>query len=205
MILDYEAIRDSIAMEQLLCEYGIVTQRGMALCPFHDDHNPSMKVYADGFYCFACGTGGDIINFVARIDQLSNKDAAIKISYITGLPVGDNQGVVDHATKQRQQELQRRKIISSGLEKAERFATDVLCNYAYYLRDKIEQCAPRTPADMDNDARMDAYALANSRLLLLDMDLDILTYGSVKEKVAFLMENQAKIKRIALHSIKGDE
>lgn len=37
-----------------------------ALCPFHDDHNPSLRVNADtgAFRCMACGVrGGDLLAF----------------------------------------------------------------------------------------------------------------------------------------------
>ena len=36
--------------------YGIAVGRGgMACCPFHNDHTPSMKLNEDYFYCFGCG------------------------------------------------------------------------------------------------------------------------------------------------------
>jgi DNA primase len=37
-----------------------------ALCPFHDDRNPSFSVNANEqyFYCFGCGVGGDVIRFL---------------------------------------------------------------------------------------------------------------------------------------------
>ena len=37
------------------------------LCPFHDDHNPSLTVYADGcFHCFGCDAHGSVIDFFLR-------------------------------------------------------------------------------------------------------------------------------------------
>jgi len=50
-----------------------------ALCPFHDDHNPSLSVRLDtgGFRCFACGAhGGDTISFHMQRYKLSFKQAA---------------------------------------------------------------------------------------------------------------------------------
>ena len=47
----------------------------MACCPFHKDRHPSMK--ADKIYhCFACGVGGDAIDFTARLFGLSQYEAA---------------------------------------------------------------------------------------------------------------------------------
>ena len=60
--------------------YGLsVNRSGMARCPFHADHNPSMKV-DDRFYCFGCGASGDVIDFTARRFGISLKDAATKLA-----------------------------------------------------------------------------------------------------------------------------
>ena len=42
------------------------------LCPFHDDRNPSLKVYPDRqtFRCWSCDTGGDVFTFVMKYDGL---------------------------------------------------------------------------------------------------------------------------------------
>src|SRR5262249_10006807 len=36
------------------------------LCPFHDDHTPSLSVRRESFKCFACGVAGDVFEFVMR-------------------------------------------------------------------------------------------------------------------------------------------
>ena len=61
--------------------YGIAVGRGgMACCPFHDDRHPSMKLNEDYFYCFGCGATGDVIDFTARLYDLSSKEAAEKLA-----------------------------------------------------------------------------------------------------------------------------
>jgi len=41
---------------------------GKVACPFHDDRDPSLQLYADGsWYCFACRFGGTIYDFAARL------------------------------------------------------------------------------------------------------------------------------------------
>lgn len=50
-----------------------------ALCPFHNDHNPSFSVKLDtgGFFCFACqAKGGDLVDFLMLRDGLNFKAAA---------------------------------------------------------------------------------------------------------------------------------
>lgn len=48
---------------------------GMALCPFHDDKNPSMDVRNNFFYCYACGAKGDVLDFVMKRDGLTFPEA----------------------------------------------------------------------------------------------------------------------------------
>ena len=65
--------------------YGIEVKRnGMACCPFHDDKNPSMKV-DQRFHCFGCGADGDVIDFTAKLFDLSPKEAAKKLAQECGL------------------------------------------------------------------------------------------------------------------------
>ncbi len=47
------------------------------VCPFHDEGEGSFTVYADSerFYCFGCGEGGDVLDFVRRAENLSLPDA----------------------------------------------------------------------------------------------------------------------------------
>ena len=47
------------------------------LCPFHDEAEGSFTVYADSerFYCFGCGEGGDVLDFIRRVENLSLPEA----------------------------------------------------------------------------------------------------------------------------------
>ena len=47
------------------------------VCPFHEEAEGSFTVYADTerFYCFGCGAGGDVLDFVRRIEDLSLPEA----------------------------------------------------------------------------------------------------------------------------------
>lgn len=48
-----------------------------ACCPFHDDHTPSFYLYPETnrFWCFGCGVGGDVIDFVMRFDGCTFTEA----------------------------------------------------------------------------------------------------------------------------------
>ena len=77
----FEAVKQSVSTRDAAAFYGIEVKRnGMACCPFHDDKNPSMKLNEEYFYCFGCGATGDVIDFTAKLFDLSPKEAAEKLA-----------------------------------------------------------------------------------------------------------------------------
>ena len=78
-MIDFKAIKGLVTAREAAEHYGLnVNSRGMALCPFHADHNPSMKL-DERFHCFGCGEDGDVIDFTAKYFNLSLKEAAEKL------------------------------------------------------------------------------------------------------------------------------
>jgi hypothetical protein len=76
-----EEIRERVSMFDLARDYGLkVDRHGMCSCPFHGtDKHPSMKIYKDGYKCFACGSVGDVFKFVQNIENCSFKEAFLKL------------------------------------------------------------------------------------------------------------------------------
>ena len=75
----FQTVKAAITTRQAAEFYGqSVAPNGMTLCLFHDDHHPSMKV-DERYYCFACNETGDVIDYVARLFDLSNYEAAKKL------------------------------------------------------------------------------------------------------------------------------
>ena len=58
----------------------------VAVCPFHDDHDPSMQISKEKqtFHCFVCQSGGDVIEFVKKYDKCSFDEAVRKVCEIIG-------------------------------------------------------------------------------------------------------------------------
>lgn len=82
----YEQIKAAIPLKEAAQRYGLaVSQGGMALCPFHHDTHPSLKLNEDYFFCFGCGATGDVIDFTARLFGISQKEAAQKLAMDFGL------------------------------------------------------------------------------------------------------------------------
>ena len=57
------------------------------VCPFHDESEGSFTVYADSerFYCFGCGEGGDVLDFIRRVENLSLPEAIARLDGSLGL------------------------------------------------------------------------------------------------------------------------
>ena len=68
------------------------------VCPFHEEAEGSFTVYADTerFYCFGCGEGGDVLDFVRRAEGLSLPEAIRRLD--TSPPTT---GLVHHTTRER--------------------------------------------------------------------------------------------------------
>ncbi len=59
----------------------------VGLCPFHDDHRPSMNVNSvkQIFKCFACGAGGDVFKFVQMRENLAFPQAIERLAERAGI------------------------------------------------------------------------------------------------------------------------
>ncbi len=86
-----EKIRDSIDILDLVREYVPSIRRSgtsyKACCPFHQEKTPSFTINPDKglFYCFGCQTGGDIFDFVMKIENMSFNEAARKLAQRAGI------------------------------------------------------------------------------------------------------------------------
>ena len=81
----FETVKQTVTTRQAAERYGLsVNRSGMTRCPFPADHYPSMKV-DDRFYCFGCHASGDVIDFTARLFELSPYAAAKKLETDFGI------------------------------------------------------------------------------------------------------------------------
>ncbi len=86
-----EKIRDSIDILDLVKDYVPNVKRSgtsyKACCPFHQEKTPSFTISPDKglYYCFGCQTGGDIFDFLMKIESLSFNEAVRKLAERAGL------------------------------------------------------------------------------------------------------------------------
>ncbi len=74
------AIKNAVDIVALVGEYlplRRVGTRYKALCPFHDDHNPSLELNPErqSYKCWSCGAGGDIFDFVKNYEHVDFPEA----------------------------------------------------------------------------------------------------------------------------------
>lgn len=86
-------IRNKIDIVEVISKYVPLTQRGknyFGVCPFHDDHSPSMSVSKEKqiYTCFSCGATGNVFTFVSEYEHINFYDAV----KLLGKEVGYNLG-----------------------------------------------------------------------------------------------------------------
>lgn len=76
----YEHVKGLVTTREAAEHYGLkVSRNGMARCPFHQDHHPSLKL-DERFHCFGCGADGDVVDFTARLFGMAPYYAAEKLA-----------------------------------------------------------------------------------------------------------------------------
>ena len=78
-----ERIKGAVSIRDVLTLNGIEVRRdGVAVCPFHGDHDASMKVYGKGrgWVCYGCHKGGDVINLAMELYGVGFQDAIRKLN-----------------------------------------------------------------------------------------------------------------------------
>ena len=177
----FEAVKQSVSTREAAAFYGIEVKRnGMACCPFHDDKNPSMKV-DQRFHCFGCGEDGDVIDFTAKLFDLSPKEAAEKLAQDFGL-IYDSQAPP------------RRRYVRQKTE-AQKFREDrqrcyrVLSDYYYLLKKWEADNSPRTPEEEPHPRFVEAI----QKKTYVEYLLDLFLYESEEEQKAWIAEHTAEI------------
>ena len=177
----FEAVKQSVSTREAAEFYGIkVSRTGMACCPFHDDKNPSMKV-DQRFHCFGCGEDGDVIDFTAKLFDLSPKEAAEKLAQDFGL-IYDSQAPP------------RRRYVRQKTE-AQQFREDrqrcyrVLSDYYHLLKKWEIDHSPRTPEEEPHPRFVEAI----QKKTYVEYLLDLFLYESEEEQKAWIAEHTAEI------------
>ena len=177
----FEAVKQSVSTREAAEFYGIKVRRnGMACCPFHDDKNPSMKV-DQRFHCFGCGADGDVIDFTAKLFDLSPKEAAEKLAQDFGL-IYDSQ-----APPHRR--YVRQKTEAQQFREDRQRCYRILSDYYYLLKKWEADNSPRTPEEEPHPRFVEAI----QKKTYVEYLLDLFLYESEEEQKAWIAEHTAEI------------
>ena len=181
----FEVVKQSVTVREAAEMYGIAVGRGgMACCPFHDDRHPSMKLNEDYFYCFGCGATGDVIDFTARLYDLSPKEAAEKLALDFGL-------AYDSQAPPRRRYV-RQKTEAQKLKEKREHGWRVLADYYHLLRKWETDYSPKTPDEDPHPRFMEAIQKKDYMGYLLDTFLD----SSTEEQDRWIAEHTSELSAI---------
>ena len=74
----------------VIADYLPIEKKGknyFAICPFHDDHNPSLSISPEKqiYTCFVCGESGNVFNFVMNYEKITFYEAVVKVASKIGM------------------------------------------------------------------------------------------------------------------------
>lgn len=170
----YESVKASVTPRMAAERYGLrVHPNGMVCCPFHPDRHPSMKLNPDYYYCFGCGSSGDVVDLTARLLGISALEAAQKLA--------DDFALSDRPVPAESN--QQRDLIDR-----ERLCLRALSDYLHILQRWKERYPPASPDNVPDPRFTEAcHMLEHIRYMT-----DLLATGTREERqdlVADLMTN----------------
>ena len=89
---EINAVRQHADIVQVIGKYLQIQKQGkdyVGLCPFHDDHSPSMHISPDKqiYKCFVCGSGGNVFTFVQNYEHISFPEAVERVASVVNIPL----------------------------------------------------------------------------------------------------------------------
>ena len=190
----YTQIKDAVSVKEAAERYGLsVTRHGMARCPFHEDHSPSLKLNEDYYYCFGCHASGDVIDFTANLLHLCKHHAAEQLAADFGIHLNE-------------EVFARKPSAAPEVPKDPNLAVfrnnEILCvqalgSYEWLLEEWMEEYAPEESGEFDP-----RYVHACHMLPPVKYLLDCLTVATFEERYAMvekLMEDDTipKLRKFA--------
>ena len=194
----FSEVKEYLTARQVAESYGLQVKRnGLACCPFHNDKHPSMKIDKN-YHCFACGVGGDAIDYVSRMFGLSQYNAALKLIGDFTLPInakGKAELSVQDKERIRREKAERERIIriQERFEKWCSHTVDILRNCISEI-DNVNRFLIGKPPDI---IFSEDYAQMLHAEQLINYWLDILCMGDVSERQELFLKDRKKVGEIA--------
>ncbi len=193
----FSEVKEHLTARQAAEYYGLKVRRnGTACCPFHDDKHPSMKIDKN-YHCFACGVGGDAVDYVSRMYGLSQYDAALKLIEDFSLPVdtrGNTELGVQEKERIRREKAERERVIHirKRFEKWCNRTVDILKNCILEI-DSVNRFLIGKPPDI---IFSEDYAQMLHAEPVINYWLDILCMGETADKQELFIRNRKEVEKL---------
>ena len=191
----FSEVKEQLTTRQVAESYGLrIRKNGVACCPFHDDRHPSMKVDKN-YHCFACGVGGDVIDYTARMYGLSQYNAAKKLVEDFGLHVQTEAMSREERQRLRMEKEERMRIIQIK----KRFyrwceeTIELLKDALIQIEDSGQVLYGKPPDVIFSED----YAMILHAEPIINYWLDILCMGSEQEKKELFMQGRKEVEQVA--------
>lgn len=111
-------LRNANPIETVMGSYVQLIRRGrnyVCSCPFHSEKTPSCTIFTDNqsFYCFGCASGGDVITFTMKIENLSFTEAVRLLAQRSGLEIPEHNSADSRIAQRRTRIYEMNRIAAN--------------------------------------------------------------------------------------------
>ncbi len=191
----FQLVKDSVDIIQVAEYYGISVNRSKkAICPFHDDHEPSLSFKKQRFKCFGCDEGGDVIDLVRLlmkaekpIDAVRELNRSFNLGIDMDAPLSSE--IIERATYARRLWRERKR----QFEAWENGTVIILSAYCRFLRECRTKYAPRHPDDEFHPLFLESLHRLDYIEYVVE---DVFIAGSKEERMAFVVDCAGMVREI---------
>lgn len=177
----FRSVREAVPAIEAARRYGLqVDRHARELCPFHDDHRPSMSFKHGRFRCFSCGAHGDSIDLTARLLGLAALDALARLNEDFALNIPLHREPTEAVCRA----AARRREIDTAFKRFEAWRESFLTQLCAAIRTANEaEC--KDPTELT-----DAEVVALQRREALEEIADELSYGTDEQQARIYRERR---------------
>ena len=188
----FEQVKNALDIISVAEMYGVNVVNGTkALCPFHDDTNPSMSFKDDICTCWVCVKTFDCIGLVSELFDLKPLEAVKKLIQDFGLNIAIGQPV----SKDYINQINKEKELISLFDKWEKDAFITVTDYLHLLNNWKQQYAP-TKEEFMSGSINEKYVETCHKIDYIEYLTDVFIYGSYKDKIELYKTHRNEVKII---------
>ncbi|WP_394918983.1 CHC2 zinc finger domain-containing protein [uncultured Robinsoniella sp.] len=134
---DIGLVKSYVNMSMLMEHFNMfINQKNYAICPFHNDKSPSMQIFNgylenDGYYCRACGAGGDIFNFTMEYLNITFEESVNYVAKSFNIPLTNSEMISKSDIEKMNKRINDRKA-TYEVQKLEYMLLSALANKIHY-------------------------------------------------------------------------